>query len=89
MDVPPHMKNPRDHNNVDTVMILNQADRGAFHFHNMFIEIKFNYSNFSIYKHQLLKILKILELQSYVFQDFHKELLLNRAINLEFMFWKI
>lgn len=67
--------------------MVDRDDKDVFHFHNLSLTIKLDCSNFTIKKNQVLKFLKNLKLQSCV-QDSLKQLLLNRAINPEFKFWK-
>lgn len=54
---------------VKTLLDSNPSDRALITFHNIFVSVKLGSSNFIIWRHQILKILRSLELKDYVLID--------------------
>lgn len=76
-----------DQENVTVLELSHQADREVFSFHSVLATIKLDNSNFTIWKHQILKILKSFELDGYVKESL-TEFLKNGSLNLEYKFWE-
>lgn len=64
-DLPRHVlgKNPPQ---IIHTSNLNRVDRDIFIFHNIFVAIKLDNSNFTIWRYQILNFLRSLGLEAYV-----------------------